>query len=52
MSTTVQIMRNRAGAPIMRDDEIPFKSGGKTYIVSLIAALAVAVVVMWSLFVF
>jgi hypothetical protein len=51
MSTTVQIIRNRAGVPIIKDDEIPFKSGGKIYLASLVAALAVAVVVMWSLFV-
>ena len=51
MSITVQIIRNRNGSPIMRDDEIPFKSGGKVYLASLIAALVAAVIVMWSLFV-
>jgi hypothetical protein len=31
----------------MRDDEIPFKSGRNVYLVSMVAALLAAVVVMW-----
>ncbi len=50
MSITVQVIRNRGGSPIMRDDEIPFKSGRNVYIAFTVAALAIAVVVMWSLF--
>jgi len=51
MSTTVQTVKNRGGSPFMKDNEIPFKSGEKAYLVSIVAALVAAVIVMWSLFV-